>query len=62
MIASTKIVNIELRTVKQDHHPKKHYLTDKPENTIDVNECHSLMQTYRHDETNNDSDAGKDGK
>ena len=48
--------------MKHDHYPLKHYLTDKPGSTTDDIEYHLLMQTYRTDETHNDSEAGKDGK
>ena len=47
--------------MKHDQYPLKHHLTDKPGSTIDEIEYHLLMQTYSHDETHNDSEAGKDG-
>ena len=48
--------------MEHNHYPLKLYLLDKPGSIIDDTEYHLLMQTYRTDETHNDSEAGKDGK
>ena len=55
-------MNNELRLGEREYHLKKHCLSDKHGNSIDANEYHSLMRACSHDETRNDSEAGKDGK